>query len=116
MRNLFIVSDELPAIKRAIKRQADKEKTSTSELMVRTLCEHYGLEAPVRLPRVARDASDASEALALEVVHRMLTLEPVQKEVLDKIETTLRTEFMSTLSHTQRRDSHEQMAEIFTET
>jgi flagellar motor switch protein FliG len=53
------------------------------------------------------------ESLAMEVVHRMLTLEPVQKEILEKIESTLRTEFMSTLSHTKRRDSHEQMAEIF---
>ena len=40
-------------------------------------------------------------------------LDPVQKEILEKIEATLRTEFMSTLAHTKRRDSHEQMAEIF---
>jgi flagellar motor switch protein FliG len=51
--------------------------------------------------------------LALEVVRRMLGLDPVQKDILEKIEATLRTEFMSTLSHTKRRDSHEQMAEIF---
>ena len=37
----------------------------------------------------------------------------MQKEILEKIEQTLRTEFMSTLSQTRRRDSHEQMAEIF---
>ena len=49
----------------------------------------------------------------MNVVQRMLGLDPVQKEILEKIETTLRTEFMSTLSHTKRRDSHEQMAEIF---
>lgn len=53
------------------------------------------------------------DELALDVVQRMLGLDPVQKEILEKIESTLRTEFMSTLSHTQRRDSHEQMAEIF---
>jgi len=53
------------------------------------------------------------EELALDVVQRMLGLDPVQKEILEKIETTLRTEFMSTLSHSKRRDSHEQMAEIF---
>jgi flagellar motor switch protein FliG len=53
------------------------------------------------------------EELAMDVVQRMLALDPVQKEILEKIETTLRTEFMSTLSHTKRRDSHEQMAEIF---
>ncbi|HEY4201870.1 MAG TPA: flagellar motor switch protein FliG [Devosiaceae bacterium] len=53
------------------------------------------------------------EELAIDVVQRMLGLDPVQKEILEKVETTLRTEFMSTLSHSKRRDSHEQMAEIF---
>ncbi|WP_245944976.1 flagellar motor switch protein FliG [Pelagibacterium lacus] len=53
------------------------------------------------------------EELAMDVVQRMLSIDPVQKEILEKIEATLRTEFMSTLSHTQRRDSHEQMADIF---
>ncbi len=53
------------------------------------------------------------EDLAMDVVKRMLSLDPVQKDILEKIEQTLRTEFMSTLSHSKRRDSHEQMAEIF---
>ncbi len=48
----------------------------------------------------------------MDVVERMLGLDPVQKEILEKLESTLRTEFMSTLSTTKRRDSHEQMAEI----
>src|SRR3546814_6444014 len=43
----------------------------------------------------------------------MLSMEAVQKEVLDKVEQTLRTEFMSNLARTNRRDSHEMMAEIF---
>ncbi|MCF6327849.1 MAG: flagellar motor switch protein FliG [Devosiaceae bacterium] len=53
------------------------------------------------------------EELAMDVVQRMLSLEPVQKEILEKIESTLRSEFMSTLSHTQKRDSHELMADVF---
>ncbi|HTJ56278.1 MAG TPA: flagellar motor switch protein FliG [Devosiaceae bacterium] len=53
------------------------------------------------------------EGLALDVIQRMLGLDPVQKDILEKIENTLRTEFMSTLTTTKRRDSHEQMAEIF---
>ena len=44
---------------------------------------------------------------------RMLRMEPVQKEILDKIEQTLRTEFMSNLARTTERDSHEMMADIF---
>ena len=53
------------------------------------------------------------EDFALECVNRMLRMEPVQREILDKIEQTLRTEFMSNLARTSKRDSHEMMAEIF---
>ncbi len=53
------------------------------------------------------------EDQSLEVVNRMLNMEAVQKEVLDKVEQTLRLEFMSNLSQTSRKDSHETMAEIF---
>ena len=44
---------------------------------------------------------------------RMLRMEPVQREILDKIELTLRNEFMSNLARTSKRDSHEMMADIF---
>ena len=53
------------------------------------------------------------EDLALDVVNRMLKMEAVQKEMLERVEQTLRTEFMSNLSQTRRRDAHEVMAEIF---
>jgi len=50
---------------------------------------------------------------ALEVMQRMLRMEPVQRDILEKIESTLRTEFMTNLARTSKRDSHEQMAAIF---
>jgi flagellar motor switch protein FliG len=53
------------------------------------------------------------EDFASECMLRMLAMEPVQRDVLDEIETTLRTEFMSNLARTSKRDSHELMAEIF---
>src|SRR6187399_3259597 len=53
------------------------------------------------------------EDLALDVVGRMLKMEAVQKEVIERVEQTLRSEFMSNLSQTRRRDAHEVMAEIF---
>ncbi len=53
------------------------------------------------------------EGFAMEVVMRMLRMEAVQKEVLDDVEKTLRTEFMPNLSRASRRDSYEVMAEIF---
>ncbi len=53
------------------------------------------------------------EPFAMEVIMRMLRMESVQKEVLDDVERTLRNEFMSNLARTNRRDSHEMMADIF---
>ena len=61
----------------------------------------------------ARVLAILPEDLALDVVNRMLKMEAVQKEVLERVEQTLRTEFMSNLSQTRRRDAHEVMAEIF---
>src|SRR3569832_961584 len=49
----------------------------------------------------------------MEVVMRMLRMEAVQKEVLDDVERTLRTEFFTNLARTNRRDAHELIAEIF---
>ena len=61
----------------------------------------------------ARVLAILPEDLSLDVVNRMLKMEAVQKEVLERVEATLRTEFMSSLSQTRRRDAHEVMAEIF---
>src|ERR1700716_3705355 len=61
----------------------------------------------------ARVLAILPEEMALDVVGRMLKMEAVQKEVIERVEQTLRTEFMSNLSQTRRRDAHEVMAEIF---
>ncbi|HXW26168.1 MAG TPA: flagellar motor switch protein FliG [Xanthobacteraceae bacterium] len=61
----------------------------------------------------ARVLAILPEESALDVVTRMLRMESVQKDVLERVENTLRTEFMSNLSQTRRRDAHEVMAEIF---
>ena len=61
----------------------------------------------------ARVLAILPEELALDVIGRMLKMETVQKEIIERVEQTLRTEFMSNLSQTRRRDAHEVMAEIF---
>jgi flagellar motor switch protein FliG len=67
----------------------------------------------VKPEHAARVLGALPEDFALECVTRMLRMEPVQREILDKIEQTLRTEFMSNLARTSKRDSHEMMADIF---
>ncbi len=67
----------------------------------------------LRPEHAARVLAILPEELSLDVVNRMLRMEAVQKEVLERVEQTLRTEFMSSISQTRRRDAHEVMAEIF---
>ena len=67
----------------------------------------------IRSDHAARVLSVLPDDFAIECVNRMLKMEPVQREIVDKIEATLRAEFMSNLARTSKRESHEQMAEIF---
>jgi flagellar motor switch protein FliG len=67
----------------------------------------------IRPEHAARVLANLPDAFAMEVVMRMLRMEAVQKEILEDVENTLRVEFMSNLSRTSRRDSHDIIAEIF---
>jgi flagellar motor switch protein FliG len=67
----------------------------------------------IKPEHAARVLGSLPEEFALEVVQRMLRMESVPKEILDKVEQTLRVEFMSNLARTAKRDAHEHMAEIF---
>ncbi|WP_374345281.1 flagellar motor switch protein FliG [Phenylobacterium sp.] len=67
----------------------------------------------VKPDHASRVLASLPEDFALECVQRMLRMEPVQREILDKIEQTLRIEFMSNLARTSKRDGHEMMADIF---
>jgi flagellar motor switch protein FliG len=67
----------------------------------------------IKPEHAARVLGSLPEEFALEVVQRMLRMESVPKDILDKVEQTLRIEFMSNLARTAKRDAHEHMAEIF---
>jgi flagellar motor switch protein FliG len=67
----------------------------------------------IRPDHAAKVLAIFPDDFAMEVVSRMLRMEAVQKEILERVEETLRSEFMSNLAQTSRRDAHEAMAEIF---
>jgi flagellar motor switch protein FliG len=67
----------------------------------------------IKTDHAARVLALLPENFSMEVIMRMLRMEAVQKEILDHVERTLRTEFMTNLARTARRDSHELMADIF---
>jgi flagellar motor switch protein FliG len=88
------------------------------EVLANFLQKEYPQTVAVVLSKISTDHAARVLALlpdgfALEVIHRMLRMEAIQKDVLDDVERTLRTEFMANLAKTTRRDSHELMAEIF---
>jgi flagellar motor switch protein FliG len=94
------------------------EKLNVQEqVLANWLKNEYPQTIAVALSKLVRArrarARHPAEDFALDVVNRMLKMESVQKEVIERVESTLRTEFMSNLSQTCRRDAHEVMAEIF---
>lgn len=96
----------------------EKLSNVSEEVLATYLQKEYPQTVAVVLSKItpehaARVLAMLPEGFAMEVVMRMLKMEAVQKDILDDVERTLRTEFMSNLSRTSRRDSHEIMAEIF---
>jgi flagellar motor switch protein FliG len=96
----------------------DKLGNVNEQVLANYLKNEYPQTVAVVLSKVkpdhaARVLTALPDDFAIECVHRMLRMEPVQRDILDKIEGTLRTEFMSNLARTPKRDSHELMAEIF---
>lgn len=67
----------------------------------------------IRPGQSAKVLSILGDDFAIDVVKRIIALEPVKREVLTDIEKVLQTEFMATLGAAQADDTLEQVAEIF---
>ena len=96
----------------------DKLANVNEQVLANYLKNEYPQTVSVILSKIktehsARVLTALPPEFALEVIQRMLRMEPVQRDILEKIESTLRTEFMTNLARTSKRDSHEQMAAIF---
>lgn len=63
--------------------------------------------------QTAKVLSILPEELALNVIRRMLSLEPVKREVINDVEKILQSEFMSTVANAKKTDTFEIIAEIF---
>jgi len=119
----FLPGDKVSQIMEEIRGPAgrtmwDKLANVNESVLANYLKNEYPQTVSVVLSKIkpehaARVLGALPEEFALEVVQRMLRMESVQKDILDKVEQTLRVEFMSNLARTAKRDAHEQMAEIF---
>jgi flagellar motor switch protein FliG len=67
----------------------------------------------LRPDHAARVIAELPREFSVDVVMRMLRMETVQKDVINQVEATLKSEFMTNLSRSQKRDPHEAMAELF---
>lgn len=121
--NRFLEGDQVGSVMEEIRGPAgrtmwDKLANVNETVLANYLKNEYPqtvavIMSKIRPEHAARVLSSLPEDFSLEVVARMLRMETVNRDILDKIEQTLRTEFMSNLARTTRRDSHELMAEIF---
>ncbi|MEM8795145.1 MAG: flagellar motor switch protein FliG, partial [Pseudomonadota bacterium] len=119
----FLSADQVELIMEEIRGPAGRnmwEKLSNvqANVLASYLKNEYPQTVAVVLSKIATEHSAQvlsllPDELALEVVSRMLAMESVQKEVLEKVESTLRLEFMSNLSRSTKSDPHELMAAIF---
>ena len=119
----FMPEDKVGSIMEEIRGPAgrtmwDKLANVNETVLANYLKNEYPQTVSVVLSKIkpehaARVLGALPEEFALEVVQRMLRMESVQKDIHDKVENTLRIEFMSNLARTAKRDAHEQMAEIF---
>ena len=96
----------------------DKLGNVSEEVLANYLKNEYPQTVALVLSKIkpdhaARVIGVFPDELAQETIQRMLSMDSVKKEILERIEMTLRHEFMSNLAKTHRRDSHEMMAEIF---
>ncbi len=102
----FLPADRVDAIMEEIRGPAGRnmwEKLSNvqEDVLANYLKNEYPQTIAVVLSKIATEHASKvlgalPEELAMDVVQRMLALDPVQKDILEKIEMTLRTEFMST--------------------
>jgi flagellar motor switch protein FliG len=119
----FLKGDKVEQIMEEIRGPAgrtmwDKLANVNESVLANYLKNEYPQTVAVVLSKIkpehaARVLAALPEEFSLEVVQRMLRMESVQKDILDKVERTLRVEFMSNLARTAKRDAHEHMAEIF---
>jgi flagellar motor switch protein FliG len=119
----FLDADRVGTIMEEIRGPAgrtvwDKLGNVNESVLASYLRNEYPQTVAVVLSRIspahaARVLANMPDDFAVEVVMRMLKMDVVQKDVLADIERTLRTEFMTNLARTSRRDNHEAMAEIF---
>lgn len=96
----------------------DKLGNINEQVLANYLKNEYPQTVAVILSKVKPDHSARvlallPESFAMDVIMRLLRMEAIQKDVLDGLEQTLRTEFMNNLARTTRQDSHELIAEMF---
>ena len=123
MLGAFLPKDKVEALMEEIRGPAgrniwDKLANVNETVLASYLKNEYPQTVAVVLAKIvpehaAKVLAELPEEFAAECMQRMLAMEPVQRDILEKIETTLRTEFMSNLARTSKRDSHELMADIF---
>lgn len=96
----------------------DKLGNVNEELLANYLKNEYPQTVAVVLSKIRPDSaasvlSNLPDALADEVIMRMIKMEQVRKDIIDDIEHTLRKEFMNNLTRSAKNDNYAMVAEMF---
>lgn len=96
----------------------DKLGNVSEEILAAYLRNEYPQTVAVVLSMIKADHSarvltQLPDAFAVEVILRLLRLDSIQRELLERVEKILRAEFMSNFARSSRQDSYQLVAEIF---
>ncbi len=96
----------------------DKLSNVSEQVLASYLKNEYPQTVAVILSKLkpdhaARVLAELPRDLSVDVIQRMLRMDSVQKDVLLQVEQTLKNDFMSNVSRSQKKDPHESMAELF---
>lgn len=119
----FMPQDKVSALLQEISGPAgrsvwEKLGNVNPQILAGYLAQEYVQTTAVVLTKLPASAAAAvltelPEAYADACIERMLSIDTVSRPILEQIEDSLRTEFMSNLGRSTRRDNHELLAEIF---
>lgn len=96
----------------------DKLGNVSEELLANYIKNEYPQTAALILSKLgptqtANVLNSLSPEFAFEIMKRMVTLDTIKKEVLERVEKTLRADFISSLTKAQKQDNDQVIAEIF---
>ena len=120
--NEFFPKDKVAQIMADLKGNADSMWNKLNKVDEKDLAQYLEHEHPqtvaVILSKIKPDLaakvfSSLPQEFSVDVMNRSVRMDSIQRDVIDNIEETLKTEFITRFAKSTQKDPHERLAEVF---